>query len=219
MAGIWLYQALTFLAWPLFHLMLLRRRWQGKEEAYRVRERRGIATRPRPKGKLIWFHGASVGETLSILPLAEHLLDKFPRANVLITSGTVASANLIANRLPDRGVHQFLPMDHPFWVERFLETWRPNVAIWAESEIWPNMVLACAGRGVPLHLVNARLSAKSHKRWSKRRKTAAKLFSSFSSVIAQTQQAATWLKELGADNVVLGGNIKFVGQELKVFCQ
>ena len=95
-----------------------------------------------------------------------------------------------------------------------METWQPDVGIWAESEIWPNMVRACASRGVPLHLVNARLSAKSHRRWARRRKMAAKIFGSFDSIIAQTQEATTWLRDLGATNVVMGGNIKFVGREL-----
>ena len=214
MVSLRLYQALTLLAWPLFHLLLLRRRWRGKEAAYRVRERRAIATRQRAEGRLIWFHGASVGETLSILPLAQHLLRMFPRAHVLITSGTLTSAQLIAHRLPERAVHQFLPLDHPAWVERFLDTWRPDVGIWAESEVWPNMVWACAQRGVPLHLVNARLSAKSYRRWARYRKMAMKILGSFASVIAQTQQAALWFRDLGAPNVVMGGNIKFVGQEL-----
>ena len=158
MAGLRAYQLLSFLAWPFFWALLLRRRLVGKELAYRVRERRGIATKVRGKGFLIWFHGASVGETLSILPLATYMLERFPQVELLITSGTLASANLIQSRLPDRAQHQFLPLDHPLWVDRFLQTWRPDVGIWAESEIWPNLIRRCQGLNIPLHLVNARLS-------------------------------------------------------------
>lgn len=208
------YFLLTLLFWPVFWVLLIRRRWTGKELAFRIRERRGVATKARPEGGLIWFHGASVGETLSILPLANHLLEEFPEAELLITSGTLASANLIEARLPARAQHQFLPFDHPFWVDRFLQTWQPDVGIWAESEIWPNLIRRCKALGIPLHLVNARLSNKSFASWQRRPKLARLLFSSFDSLIAQSGKDAERFEELGAVAPVNGGNIKFAGQVL-----
>ncbi len=209
-----LYFLVTWLAWPLLYFLLLRRRWRGKELPFRMRERRGIATKQRTGGRLIWFHGASIGETLSILPLANLILEAHPRAEALITSGTLASANLIADRLPARAQHQFLPLDHPRWVRRFLRTWRPSVGIWAESEVWPNLVRQCHGQGIPLHLVNARLSVTSFQRWRARPSAAYRLFSSFSSIIAQSQEDAERFAKLGAHAPVNGGNIKFAGQPL-----
>lgn len=208
------YHLLSWLAWPLFWLLLLRRRWIGKELAFRMRERRGVATKSRPDGPLIWFHGASIGETLSILPLAEHLLAEFPDAEVVITSGTLASADLIASRLPARARHQFLPLDHPLWVDRFLRSWRPDVGIWAESEIWPNLVRQSRNLGIPLHLVNARLSPRSYARWRRRRRFAKRLFAMFDSLIAQTPTDAQRFADLGGRNPVVGGNIKFASQSL-----
>ena len=209
-----LYSWVTWLALPLFYLLLLRRRWMGKELPFRMRERRGIATKQRADGPLIWFHGASIGETLSILPLATLILEAHPRAEALITSGTLASANLIADRLPARAQHQFLPLDHPYWVQRFLRTWRPSVGIWAESEVWPNLVRQCQAQGIPLHLVNARLSILSFRRWRARPSAAYRLFSSFASIIAQSQEDAERFAALGAQAPVNGGNIKFAGQPL-----
>ena len=209
-----LYYLLTLFLWPVFWFLILRRRVLGKERAFRVRERRGLATKPRPAGSLIWFHGASVGETLSILPLAHCLLDQFPKAELLITSGTLASANLIEARLSARTQHQFLPFDHPFWVNRFLRTWRPDVGIWAESEIWPNLIRRCKALGIPLHLMNARLSNRSFASWQRRPRLARLLFGAFDSLIAQSSEDAKRFSKLGAIAPVNGGNIKFAGQIL-----
>lgn len=209
-----LYQLLTFILWPIFRVWLWRRLWVGKEVRFRIRERRGLATLDRPEGPLIWFHGASVGETLSILPLANHFLEMFPRAELLITSGTITSANLIASRLPERARHQFLPLDHPLWVERFLDTWQPDVGIWAESEIWPNLVMTCKNKGIPLHLINARLSDKSFINWKRWPRLAKNLFAVFDILIAQSRQDADRFAHLGAIAPVMGGNIKFAGQAL-----
>lgn len=214
MTGFRAYQVLTRALWPIFWLFLLRRLWIGKELPFRVRERRGIATKLRGEGRLIWFHGASIGETLSILPLANHMAEEFPNAELLITSGTITSANLIANRLPERAQHQFLPLDHPAWVDRFLRYWQPDVGIWAESEIWPNLVQRCRQMDIPLHLVNARLSDTSYRRWGRRPRLARLLFSAFDSLIAQSRKDADRFAALGANAPVNGGNIKFAGEAL-----
>ncbi len=214
MITLWLYSIVTWLFWPFFHLLLIRRRLIQKELPFRVRERRGIATKRRANAPLIWFHGASIGETLSILPLVQLLLSSYPKAEALITSGTIASANLIETRLPERAQHQFLPLDHPVWVQRFLDSWRPDVGVWAESEVWPNLLQQCKLRGVPIHLVNGRLSDLSFSRWQQFNSMARQLFSVFDSVLAQSARDQHRFQQLGADRTVTAGNIKFAGDPL-----
>ncbi|MBN8892956.1 MAG: 3-deoxy-D-manno-octulosonic acid transferase, partial [Rhodospirillales bacterium] len=158
-----LYAGLTTLASPLLRLMLARRVRRGKEIAARLPERRGIDATPRPPGRLLWLHAASVGETVSVLPVLAALP---PDMQVLMTTGTVTSAALLDRRLPELGLqtrvrHRFVPLDVPRWAGRFLDHWRPDAAAFVESEIWPNLLEGCAARGIPLMLVNARLSPRS----------------------------------------------------------
>ena len=135
-----LYRGLTRIGGPALRYYLHRRRLAGKEDPVRQGERLGVASRPRPEGPLVWFHAASVGESLSVLTLIERLTAADPRLRVLVTTGTVTSAALMAERLPERALHQFVPLDRPGYVERFLDHWRPDLTLWVESEIWPNML-------------------------------------------------------------------------------
>ena len=153
------YRILSGLARPAFAALLRRRAMAGKEDRTRLGERRGESTVPRPAGPLVWIHGASVGETISLLPLVHRLTAD--RIRVLLTSGTVTSARLMARRLPPGALHQFVPLDCPAYVGRFLDHWKPDLAIFAESELWPNLIASSDERGIPLVLVNARMSPRS----------------------------------------------------------
>ena len=156
MSGIALYRGLTTLAEPLVRFYLGLRARRGKEDPLRMAERRGIASAPRPVGPLIWLHAASVGEAQSALALIGRLLAMRPDAKILVTSGTVTSAGMLEKRLPERAIHQYVPADVRRWVSRFLDHWRPDLALFVESELWPNLVMETANRNCPLILVNGR---------------------------------------------------------------
>jgi 3-deoxy-D-manno-octulosonic-acid transferase len=202
-----LYRVIAMLAEPAAHLLLLKRRQRGKEDPTRMDERRGMAGLRRPDGPLIWLHGASVGETVSVTPLVERLMAR--GFNVLVTSGTVTSAEVLARRLPPGVMHQYLPLDIPRYMRRFLDHWQPDLAIVAESEIWPNMIIEAKRRDVPMVLVNARMSDRSHKRWLKLAKTSRTLLAAFDLCLAQTRGDAERLTRLGAPRAVVSGNLKF----------
>lgn len=170
--ALWAYLGLSAVAGPLYRVAQRRRLRQGKESADRAAERQGISAIPRTPGPLIWFHAASVGETLSILGLIERLLADRPNARVLVTSTTLTSAQLLATRLPDRAIHQFSPFDTPAAVRRFLDHWRPDLAIWIESELWPRLLQETDRRGVPMLLLNARVSDRTAARWRRWPRTA-----------------------------------------------
>ena len=200
------YNVLTHILQPLAPLLLRQRTAQGKEDVTRRSERLGIASRARPEGRLVWVHGASVGESLSALPLIEKLMvDGF---RVLMTSGTVTSATLLAQRLPPGAVHQYVPLDVPGAVTRFLDHWRPEAAIFVESEIWPNLIRAASARGVRLALVNARMSEKSAQGWARAPAMAAALLGTFDLCLAQDEEIAARFRALGTRGVTVVGSLK-----------
>ncbi|MEM9233254.1 MAG: glycosyltransferase N-terminal domain-containing protein, partial [Pseudomonadota bacterium] len=164
-----LYRRGTALLRPLADRILQGRLRAGKEDEARINERRGVAGRERPEGHLIWIHGASVGESLSILPLIDRLTHLYTDSCFLVTTGTVTSAALMAERLPDSAIHQYAPVDQPVYVRRFLDHWKPDVGFFVESEFWPVLIGETNARGVPLALVNGRLSPRSFKGWSHRK--------------------------------------------------
>lgn len=192
-----LYRAATAALEPFTPLLLARRAKAGKEDRARLNERLGRPTASRPAGPLVWLHGASVGESLSILPLVERLRAERPDVGVLVTSGTVTSAQLLARRLPAGSIHQFLPVDTPSGAKRFLDHWRPDLAVFVESELWPNLLLTAKDRGVRLALVSAKLSDKSYAGWQARPFAAWRLFSGFDLILAQDGRAADRLTSLG----------------------
>lgn len=208
--------AATLLA-PAVRLNLRRRAGNGREIATRLPERRGIDPTPRPDGRLLWMHAASVGETMSILPVLQALRD---RAKVLLTTGTVTSQALLAQRLPEQGLpgvlHRFAPLDVPAWVERFLSHWRPDAACFVESELWPNQLAACQARGIPLMLVNARMSDRSFRRWRYAPDFARMVLGAFVHIQARGDRDADRLKALGAMRVDSPGDLKFAAPPLPV---
>ncbi|MFV0299220.1 MAG: 3-deoxy-D-manno-octulosonic acid transferase [Hyphomicrobiaceae bacterium] len=204
-----LYSALTRAARPIAPLILWWRMRHGKEDWDRLGERLGRASLIRPEGNIVWFHGASVGEVNSILPLIRRLGELRPDVSFLLTSGTVTSAEFVASRLPPRTFHQYVPLDSPRIAAAFLEYWRPALAIFTEQEIWPNLVMEACRRHVPMALVNARMSDHSFERWQRRPGLAEALFSRFSLVMAQSEVLAERFRSLGAHWAVNSGNLKF----------
>jgi 3-deoxy-D-manno-octulosonic-acid transferase len=182
----------------------------GKEDAARLEERTGTASQPRPAGRLLWFHAASVGESLSLLELIKRLLDVEPDLHVLMTTGTVASAEVLAARLPDRCLHQYIPLDLRPYVRRFLAHWRPDLAVWTESELWPNLIVETAAMGCKLLILNARLSDRSLRRWRLLGGAAASLLQRFTAVQAQDRATAQALRRLGlpAERIAITGTLK-----------
>ena len=211
-----LYRALTRPLPPLVTLYLQRRCRRGKEDRLRLAERRGIANDARPAGPLIWIHGASVGEATAVLQLIERLLETRSELEILVTTGTVASARLLEKRLPAGARHQFVPIDLPGWVQRFLDHWRPDMALWVELELWPNLVLATHARGIPMMLINARLSARSFRRWQQWPGLIRPMLDAFALCLAQDAEQARRLCRLGAENVIAIGDLKAAGHRLPV---
>lgn len=210
------YRTLTSLVRPAAGLILRARERRGKEDAARLDERLGRPSAARPDGGLVWCHAASVGETNAVLPLISGLLGMSPNLSVLLTTGTVTSARLAASRLPRRAIHQYVPLDAREFVGRFLDHWHPQLAVFTEQEIWPNLVFESHARSIPLALVNARMSQPSFERWKRHSALAQPLFSRFDAVLAQTETLARQFRELGAARAMAAGNLKIDAPALPV---
>ncbi|HYD19714.1 MAG TPA: 3-deoxy-D-manno-octulosonic acid transferase [Patescibacteria group bacterium] len=210
------YKTMMRAATPLLERYLRRRAARGKEDPARAGERRGAAQLPRKPGALAWFHAASVGESLALLSIISSVLADRPGLQVLVTTGTVTSAKLMAERLPIGAFHQYIPVDQPDWVARFLDHWRPNLVVWSESEFWPNMLAGIKARGIPAVLLNARMSARSFRRWKWARGAISEVLSAFSLCLAQNDAEAQRLRVLGARDVRVSANVKYAAQPLPV---
>lgn len=206
-----LYALAAGLAEPFARRALRARARRGKEDPDRLGERLGFASRPRPQGEVAWLHGVSVGESLSLIPLARGLMARRPGLSLVVTTGTVTAARLMAERLPPGAIHQYAPVDGPAAAARFLDHWRPSAAILAESELWPNLILAARARGVRLALVSARMTQASARGWARAPAAARALLECFETVMPQDQASAARLAALGAR---LGPalNLKRVGE-------
>ena len=210
------WSGVTAAAAPLLRRMVGRRLARGKEMPGRTGERFGIDPTSRPAGRLIWLHAASVGETVSILPVISALPTD---THVLLTTGTVTSAELLAKRLPELGLsarvtHRFVPLDVPAWVARFLDHWQPDVAGFVESELWPSLLAGCRARNIPMMLLNARMSRRSFANWSRLPGFARYVLSGFDLIQAQTETYAERLRRLGGVNVTAPGDLKFAAPDL-----
>jgi len=200
------YRLLTALASPFARALISHRLKHGKEHPARLDERYGRSKVARPTGPLVWVHGASVGELLAVIPLIERIREK--DFEVLCTSGTVTSASLAEQRLPPGAIHQFVALDAPRFVRRFLDHWRPDLAIFVESDLWPNLIMTTARRGIPLILVNGRVSERSFNRWRRIPSTIAALLRCFDLCLAQSAAHAERFRDLGAPRVTTTGNLK-----------
>lgn len=213
-AALAFYRGLTTAGLPLFHWLLSRRVAREREDPVRLAERMGQPSAPRPEGPLIWVHAASIGEAQSVLVLIQYLLGQHADLSILLSTGTLTSARVIGERLPVRARHQFVPLDRCSWVRTFLDHWRPDAALWVESELWPNMILETAARGIPMALVNGRLSETAHHRWRRVRESAARLMSAFAIILAQDEIIASRFKDLGARKIAVTGTLKFAAKPL-----
>jgi 3-deoxy-D-manno-octulosonic-acid transferase len=200
------YQKLSAAMVPLAPALIKRRLKQGKEDPARVGERRGMSEDIRPHGPLVWIHGASVGEVLAAAALIERL--RALNIRVLLTSGTVTSAAIVAKRFPADIIHQYVPYDSPRYVARFLDHWRPSLALFIESDLWPNLILASAARRLPMVLINGRMSHRSFPRWRKVAGTISALLGRFDICMAQSEIDAERFAALGSRNVITTGNLK-----------
>jgi len=196
---------------PFLRRMLARRAARAKEIPARMSERFGIASAPRPPGLLVWIHAASVGETISVLPVIDALAGQ---ANVLLTTGTVTSAAIAAERLPAYAIHQFVPLDVPGWVDAFMAHWRPSIAVFVESELWPAMIAAADAAGIARLLINASMSERSAARWRKISKFAETMVFGFRFIHVQSPADAANFKSLGAAGILEWGNLKFAAPVL-----
>lgn len=203
------YRALTGLLSPLMPLWLQCRKARGKEDGARLRERYGYASAPRPPGRLLWLHAASVGEANSVLLLIGHIRARFPHIVILLTTGTVTSAQLMRARLPAGVIHQYAPIDTPDATLRFMRHWRPQLAFWVESEFWPNLIMTADRFQCYMGVINARMSERSFTRWQKRPAMINELLGCFDIVFAQSEADGARLKALGAKEVVSAGNLKY----------
>lgn len=193
-----------------------KRKKRGKEDIKRFNERVGRPIKPRPEGKLIWMHGASVGESISMLPLIQRLLEVYPNAHVMVTTGTLTSAEIMAKRLPERAFHQYLPIENPVFATRFLKHWKPDIALWFESEFWPAMLSCIKRKNIPLILVNGRISNKSFKRWQQFDFIIKEILECFTLCLGQSDEDEYRLRVLGAKNTMCLGNLKYAGLPLPV---
>lgn len=192
------YRLATTLAEPLAGRLLRRRAGRGKEDPARLNERLGRPSGARPDGPLVWLHGVSVGESVSLLPLVEALAARRPDLALLVTSGTRTSAELLARRLPAGVIHQYAPVDGPRATAAFLDHWRPGLGILVESELWPNLIGAARRRGVRLALVSARMTQKSAEGWRRSPAAALALLGAFDLILPQEAQTQGRLQALGA---------------------
>lgn len=207
MVALALYRGAAAAAGPIVRRHLRRRLRAGKEDPARLGERFGRPSAPRPDGALVWIHAASVGEAVSVLPLVDRLRGR-AGLGLLMTTSTVTSARLLADRLPAEAVHQFAPIDRPGWVRAFLDHWRPGLALRVESELWPATLGALSARGIPAVLVNARLSPRSFRGWRCFPPAGRALLGAFALCLARSEADAARLRALGARKVRCLGDLK-----------
>ena len=205
-----LYSILTYMVYPIYYLYFMPKRVRTyKEDKARYKEKFGHYNTERPKNNIIWFHAASVGETLSILGLITKIMNCHQDITILVTTGTISSAEIVKRKFPKQIIHQYAPLDFNFCVERFLKYWRPNVAVLVESELWPNLIRALNNYNIPSYMLNMRMSAFSLRKWLMVDSMFKKLLSVFNKILTQTNSLAKTLKQHGIHNVDFYGNLKF----------
>ena len=204
-----LYRLVSSIGAPAIGFYLAIRKARGKEDPDRFAERLGRPGQDRPSGPLIWTHAASIGESISLLPLIGRLVTEISGVSVLVTTGTVTSARLMAERLPEGAFHQYVPVDRIPYVRRFLDHWRPDLALWAESEFWPNLIIESVDRKIPMVLINGRISPRSFSGWQRFGGLIKRLLEGFDLCLGQTETDAERLRHLGAGDAKYVGNLKF----------
>ncbi|MBA3813348.1 MAG: 3-deoxy-D-manno-octulosonic acid transferase [Alphaproteobacteria bacterium] len=210
------YTALTWVGAPLVLAYLRWRSFRGREDKTRVRERRGFTNVPRPNKPLVWIHAVSVGESIVALTLIQAILKHSSHVHFLLTTTTTSSATIVEKRLTKNTIHQFCPVDTPQAVYRFLEHWKPDLAVWIESEFWPNLMHGTQKRGIPTVLLNGRISLKSFSNWKKLKGMIAALLSRLDLCAVQSEEQASFFHILGASNISIMGSAKVMTTPLNV---
>ena len=211
-----LYRWLSVFISPFVRLWVCYRLRLGLEEKGRLPERYGVSSLSRPSGHLVWFHAASVGETVSLVPLLKLYKEHYPDHQLLLTTTTVTAHRIAKERLEGVCLHQYIPFDVNVWVRRFLRFWQPNAAILTESELWPNLIWQTKRQGIPLILLNARLSDRSYRRWCRFRFLSKALLENFDVCLAPSNTIANRLKHLGAPMIQPCPPLKFAAEPLPV---
>jgi 3-deoxy-D-manno-octulosonic-acid transferase len=210
-----LYQAILTFIIIISPIIILIRVFKNKEHKIRYKEKFSISSKKRIKGNLIWFHGASVGEILSIIPLIKNYEKNKSISQILITSSTLSSSRILDQFKFKKTVHQFYPLDHIYITKKFLKYWKPSISIFIDSEIWPCMFKELEKEKIPLILINARITKKSFVRWKIFSKFANQVFSQISLALPQNIETLKFLKLLKVKNIKTAGNLKYYGQKIK----
>jgi len=204
-----LYYHITKNASFFLEKLLEKRRDKNKEDPKRYVEKKAIITEKRPDAPLVWIHAASIGEARSALILINKIRYEYPDIFFLVTTGTKTSAQIMTKDLPDNTVHQYYPFDHPIWTKTFIEHWNPDLILWMESELWPNMLAVIKSKNIPAFLINARMSPKSYRNWALLKPLTRDMLSTFKKILCQTKADAQYYQKLGASDVSVSGNIKY----------
>lgn len=208
------YETLSSHSGAILERLIAKRIKNNKEDPQRINERKGITALKRPGGYLLWLHAASVGEAQSALKIIDEIHQADNTINILITTGTRTSAQLVGTKEKPNTIHQYAPFDHPKWVERFINHWHPDAALWIESELWPNMLAALRRTKTPALLINARLSEKSYQFWKRAPSLAQPMLKTFSKILCQTERDALNFRQLGHSNTTVTDNIKYAANPL-----
>ena len=211
-----IYYVISILLMPLTGIYINRRIKLNKEDTKRFKERYGRASVQRTEGSLAWLHAASVGESLSILTIINELEKLKSIDQILLTTGTTSAAEIVANKLSSKTVHQYLPLDNPIFNKRFLKHWNPTYAIFVESEIWPNLIMQIKKLEIKLAIVNGRMTLKSYNKWLRFKKSSELIFKSFDLCLAQNKESSLFYKKLGINNTYYTGNLKFSSDKFEV---
>ena len=211
-----IYYLISMLLIPFTGLYIRRRIKLDKEDPNRFRERYGKASVSREEGKLIWIHAASVGESLSILPIINELENTKSINQILLTTGTISAAKIVMNKLSSKTVHQYLPLDTPLFNARFLTYWKPTYAIFVESEIWPNLILQIKKMKIKLAIINGRMTINSYNKWLRFKRSSELIFKSFDLCLTQNQESSLFYNKLGISNTYYTGNLKFSSEKFEV---
>ena len=214
---IFAYRILINLIFILSPIIIIYRLFKKKEDIYRFKEKFCFFSKKKMNGKLIWIHGASVGEILSVIPIVEKLEKNEKIKQILITSNTLSSSKVLSNLKLKKTIHQFFPIDSVFFSHKFLNYWKPTIAIFVESEIWPSIFKVLGEKNIPLKLLNARITKKTFKRWKLVKKFSNSVFQNISIAYPQNEETSNYLKKLNVLKIKKIGNLKFINNEQNKF--
>ena len=213
---LFLYRIIINFIYLLSPIIIIVRLLKKKEHLTRFREKIGFFPKKKNNGKLIWFHGASVGEIQSVVPLIEKFEKNKNIKQVLITSNTLSSSKIIKDLKLKKTIHQFFPIDTNYISQKFINYWKPSKVFFIDSEIWPNMIFNLKKRNIPLILINGRITKRTFRRWKFISSLSNNIFSKFDLCLASSKESLKLLKMLNVKNVKLIGNLKFSQSEKKI---